>query len=411
MTATPVRPDVSFFPPDLFEEDRDRLRRLVHEIGTSDDQKFILGERTARFEGELRDSLGAADVVACGSGTSALAMVLAAMDVGPGDEVVVPAFGCAPLASSVLAVGARPVFADVDPYLMVADPRDAERRITPRTKALMPAHVFSVMADMPAFRDLAERYGLRLVEDSAVAQGGVLGGVPAGLSGDAGVYSFVQVKVFGMPGEGGAVITRDAELGRRVRMLRNHGQDGTTRFVHHRIGWNSRFDELMAAFQSHRLPGFPARLARRADIAEHYTRAFADLRGHGVLAPPPGRDGRCHYVYTVLAEQRDALQRHLADRGVDSHAYYPRPLPHQPAFAPWARGHDGWPGAEHAAARALSLPVHHLLDDAAVARVVDAVREFALGAPAGHVRDALGTPAGRRPGADAASVTRTSEVS
>ncbi|MFF7196368.1 DegT/DnrJ/EryC1/StrS family aminotransferase [Streptomyces sp. NPDC008079] len=377
-TARGDRPRLPFFPPDLFEADREHLLRVVRETGTGPAQKFILGEHTARFEQALREQLGAADVVACGSGTSALTLVLAAMDVGAGDEVVVPAFGCAPLAGSVVALGATPVFADIDPWTMVVDPDDMERRITPRTKALMPAHMFSVMADMPRLTALARDRGLRLVEDSAVAQGGVQGGVPAGLAGEAGVYSFVQVKTFGTAGEGGAVVTRDAELGRTVRMLRNHGQDGVHRFVHHRIGWNSRFDEVLAAFQLHRLPGLAGRLERRARIAGHYTERFADLAERGVLAPPPGRDGRCYYVYTLQCDRRDALKAHLAERGVDSHVYYPLPLPRQPAFSGFAAPGDSWPAAERAGERILSLPVYPHLSDAQVEYIADAVREFAL---------------------------------
>ncbi|GAA1248197.1 DegT/DnrJ/EryC1/StrS family aminotransferase [Kitasatospora nipponensis] len=368
--------DIPFFPPDLFEDDRQVLLRLLRETGTAASQRFILGEQTARLERELCEQLGAADVVACGSGTTALTLVLAAMEIGPGDEVVVPAFGCAPLASSVLALGARPVFADIDPWTMVVDPRAVERLITERTRALMPAHMFSVMADLPALAALAERYGLRLVEDSAVAQGGVLAGRPAGLWGEAGVYSFVQVKTFGMPGEGGAVVTRDAEIGRTVRMLRNHGQDGRERFRHHRIGWNSRFDELQAAFQLHRLPGLPARLERRARIADYYGERFAPLAQHGVLAPPPGREGRCYYVYTLLADRRDALRDHLAARGIASHAYYPQALPRQEAFRPFARPGDSWPAADRAAERALSIPVYPHLSDRQVERIADAVTEF-----------------------------------
>ncbi|WP_435129291.1 DegT/DnrJ/EryC1/StrS family aminotransferase [Actinacidiphila sp. bgisy144] len=368
-----------FFPPDQFGADSAHLLRLVRETGTGAAQKFILGEQTARFEHVLRERLGAADVVACGSGTSALTLVLAAMGIGAGDEVVVPAFGCAPLASSVVALGAAPVFADIDPWTMVVDPDDVERRITPRTKALMPAHMFSVMADMPRFAALARDRGLRLVEDSAVAQGGVLRGVPAGLSGEAGVYSFVQVKTFGTAGEGGAVVTRDPELGRTVRMLRNHGQDGVHRFVHHRIGWNSRFDEVLAAFQLHRLPGLADRLERRARIAARYTERFADLAVRGVLAPPPGRDGRCFYVYTLQADRRDALRAHLAERGIGSHVYYPLPLPHQPAFSRYAAPGDSWPAALRAGERILSLPIYPQLTDDQVEYIADAVREFAVG--------------------------------
>ena len=367
--------DVSFFARDLFEEDRETLCEIVREIGTGTSARLILGERTARFEDELRTSLGAADVVACSSGTSALTLILTAMGVGAGDEVVVPALGCAPLATTVVNLGATPVFADVDAWTMVVDPDDVERSISPRTKALMPAHMFSIMADMPRLRELATGCGLALLEDSALAQGGVLAGRPAGLWGDAGVYSFVQVKTFGLAGEGGVVVTGDAELGRAVRMLRNHGQDGKTRFLHHRIGMNSRFDEVQAAFALHRLPGLASRLERRAEIADYYTERFASLREHGVLAPPPGRDGRCFYVYTLLADRRDELAEHLAAAGVASHVYYPRMLPEQPAFAPFAAPRS-WPHAELASRRMLSIPVHPRLSDAEVEHVADSVCVF-----------------------------------
>lgn len=314
MTAS-LPPAVPFFPPALFEADRSALIGLVREVGLDPEQRFILGRRTAALEDLMREDLGAADVVACSSGTSALSLVLRAMDVGPGDEVIVPAFGCAPLAASVVDVGATPVFADIRPDTMTMDPDEAERLVTERTKAVMPAHMFSVMADMPRFAELARRHGLRLLEDSAVAQGGVLRGVPAGLWGEAGLYSFVQVKTCGMPGEGGVVVTRDPALGEKVRMLRNHGQYAGQRFVHHAVGLNSRFDEIQAAFQTYRYAGFPARLARRAEIAAYYTERFTPLADRGVAPPPPGPDGRCFYVYTVLAEDREALGAHLAEWG------------------------------------------------------------------------------------------------
>ncbi|MFE1407426.1 DegT/DnrJ/EryC1/StrS family aminotransferase [Streptomyces sp. NPDC058770] len=373
----PVR--VEFFPRKLFEADRKELIGLFREVALAPSQRFILGSRTEEFERVLRDSLGAPDVVLCGSGTSALELVLTAMEVGAGDEVVVPAFGCAPLAAAVVNVGGTPVFADIDPHTMVVDPDDVERRIGPRTVALMPAHMFSVMADMPRFTALARRHGLRLVEDSAVAQGAVLGSTPAGLWGDAGVFSFVQVKSCGMPGEGGAVVTRDSRLAARVRMLRNHGQDGRQRFVHHLVGRNSRFDEVQAAFQLHRFDGFPERLERRAWIADYYTERFAPLAGQGIVPPPAGRDGRCYYVYTLLVEERDALRAHLDRAGVATHVYYPLPLPEQAAFAPYAPVGEQWPRARAAAARALSLPVHHLLSDAEVEHVADSVCAFTAG--------------------------------
>ncbi|MFE0489419.1 DegT/DnrJ/EryC1/StrS family aminotransferase [Streptomyces griseoaurantiacus] len=369
---------IPFFAPDLFEEDREVLLDLVRRTGTVAGQRFILGERTAALEEALRATVDGAEVVTCSSGTSGLTLILTAMGLGPGDEVVVPAYGCAPLGNTVANLGATPVFADIDPVTMVVDPAEVERAITPRTRAVMPAHMFSVMADMPAMREIARRHGVRLVEDSAVAQGGVLHGRPAGTWGEAGVFSFVQVKTFGTAGEGGVVVTHDAELARVVRALRNHGQEGP-RFVHQRVGLNSRFDELQAAFQLHRLPGLAARLERRARIAAHYTERFAPLAERGIVPPPPGRDGRCYYVYSVLAEERDALERHLAAHGVASHVYYPLPLPHQPAFARFAPPGREWPHAWAASRRQLALPVNPHLTDAEVEYVADTVCAFAAG--------------------------------
>ncbi|MEV8069827.1 DegT/DnrJ/EryC1/StrS family aminotransferase [Streptomyces sp. NPDC085995] len=369
---------IPFFAPDLFEEDREVLLDLVRRTGTAGEQKFILGERTAAFERALSETLGGAEVVACSSGTSALTLILTAMGVGPGDEVVVPAYGCAPLGNTVANLGATPVFADIDPVTMVVDPAEVEAAITARTKALLPAHMFSVMADMPRMREIARPHGVRLVEDSAVAQGGVLDGRPAGTWGEAGLFSFVQVKTFGTAGEGGAVVTEDAELARIVRALRNHGQEGQ-RFVHQRVGCNSRFDEVQAAFQLHRLPGFPARLERRARIADYYTERFTPLGERGVVPPPPGRNGRCHYVYSLLADERDALKEHLAAHGVSSHVYYPAPLPHQPAFARFAPPGRQWPHALAASRRQLAIPINPHLTDAQVEHIADTVCAFAAG--------------------------------
>ncbi|MEU8690389.1 DegT/DnrJ/EryC1/StrS family aminotransferase [Streptomyces sp. NPDC048665] len=174
----------------------------------------------ATVEQALRDELGVADVIACSSGTSALTLVLHTMGVDPDDEVVVPAYGCAPSANTVVGLAATPVFADIQPWTMVVDLEQVERAITGRTKAVVPAHMFSVMADTPALRRPARQHEVRLVEDSAVAQGAVQDGRAAGSRGDAGLFSFVQVKTFGTAGEGGAVVADDAALGRLVRSLR-----------------------------------------------------------------------------------------------------------------------------------------------------------------------------------------------
>jgi dTDP-4-amino-4,6-dideoxygalactose transaminase len=366
---------VPFFPPDLFADDADALLKLLHDVGTDPEQRFILGARTAELERAIRDRTGVREVVACSSGTGGLTLAVRALGIGPGDEVIVPAFCCQPVASTVANVGATPVFADIDPWTLVIDPDEVESLITPRTKAIMPAHVFSVMADMPRLTAIARAHGLAVIEDAAVAQGAVLDGRPAGTWGDVGVVSFFQVKAFGTAGEGGLVLTDDPELAAAIRMLRNHGQDGVHRFLHHRIGLNSRFDEVLAAFQLHRLPGLADRLERRARIAERYAERFAGLRGHGILAPPPGRNGRCYYVYALLVDRRDDLRAYLAERGIGTHVYYPVPLPRQPAFDRFAPPGRSWPRAEWAGAHNLAIPIWPHLTDDQVERIADAVCE------------------------------------
>ncbi|MGV9674979.1 DegT/DnrJ/EryC1/StrS family aminotransferase [Nocardia sp. NPDC003482] len=366
---------IPFFPPDLFEPDRGTLLEALFELGTGEQQKFILGDRTAEFEAAIARSTGARYAVACSSGTGGLELCIAALGLGPGDEVIVPAFCCQPVASCVVNAGATPVFVDVDPWTMVLDPDAVEAAITPRTRAIMAAHVFSIMADMPRLQAISRRHGLTLIEDSAVAQGAILDDVPAGRWGDLGVYSFFQVKAMGTAGEGGMVLTGDETLANAVRMHRNHGQDGKTRFLHHVIGQNKRFDEIIAAFQLARLDGFEERLERRARIADYYTDRFAKLSDKGILAPPPGRNGRCYYVYSLLVDRRQDLRAWLTEREIGTHVYYPVPLPEQPAFAAWA-GEGAWPRARSVSDRNLAIPIWPHLSDAQVEYIADSVCEF-----------------------------------
>lgn len=355
---------------------RDLFLQTVREVATDPEQTFVLGRRTAELERRLRHRTGAGDVIACASGTSALCLALRATLLGPGDEVIVPAFGAEPLAGAVLGVGAVPVFADVDPVTMVIDVADAERRLTGRTRAIIPAHTFTTMVDMRAVRELATAHGLVVIEDAAVAQDATLAGRPAGTWGDVGLYSFFPAKPFGMPGEGAVVLSDDPGIARAVRMLRDHGREQEQPFVHHALGYHSGFDEVQAGFQLARLATQDARIARRAQISAYYSEQFAALRGRGLSAPAPDAE-RCHYVYAVQADRRDALARHLAEHGIGSRVYYPLPLPRLPAFAPHvAQQGAGWPGAEQASARHLALPLHPRLDQAQVSRIARAVCAF-----------------------------------
>jgi dTDP-4-amino-4,6-dideoxygalactose transaminase len=216
---------------------------------------------------------------------------------------------------------------------------------------------------------------VKVIEDAAVAQGAVLDGLPAGRWGDVGAFSHFQVKALGTVGEGGVVLTDDEQIGRACRMLRNHGQDGKTRFLHHMLGYNNRMDEIQAEFLLHRIDRFEAWLDRRADIAAYYTGRFEPLRDRGLRPPPSGRDGRCYYVYSVLTDRRDALREHLVAKDVHTHVYYPLPLPSQPAFARYARGRT-FPNAEAAGRQNLALPIWPHLSDAMVEYIADSVCEF-----------------------------------
>ncbi|MEU5694077.1 DegT/DnrJ/EryC1/StrS family aminotransferase [Actinosynnema sp. NPDC020468] len=349
---------IPYLPLDLFGESRTALLDAVRRVGMS--PELVPGPRTAAFEEALRADVGAVDVIACGGG---FPPVLRALGVRAGDEVVVPAFGGAALASACVHLDAVPVFADVDPWTLVVDPVEVDKAVTGRTRVIAAAHVFAVMADMPALRRIAADYEVRLLEDASSAHGGVLGGRPAGTWGDVGMFSFAWSEVCGMPGEGGAVVTSDPGLGRAVRALFAPGGPCA----------GSRFDEVMAAFQLHRMPLWPRLRDRRARIAEYYTGRFSGLTG---VRPAPSAGG-FHAVYAVFAERRDALREHLATRGIGTHVHHPVPLPRHPAFVALATPGRDWPAAERATAHHLALPLHHRLTDAQAEQVADEVCRFA----------------------------------
>jgi dTDP-4-amino-4,6-dideoxygalactose transaminase len=362
-----------FFPLDMFAPHREEILRLVREAGTSN--RFILKDNCARLEEELRRRTGAGDVIACASGTGALQLALKALGIGPGMEVIVQAFCCQPVASAVVNLGATPVFVDVDPRTMVMSPACVEERITERTRAILPAHLFSCMVDMPAIREIARRHDLLVVEDAAVQQGASLHGVPAGRWGHVGAFSFFQIKVLGAIGEGGAVLTDDPDLARACRMLRNHGQDGVTRFRHHLLGYNCRMDEIIAGWLLYRLPALEGELQRRARIGEYYNERFAAL-GEQLVTPPRGREGRCYYIYSLQTERRDEFRAYLESKGIGSHVYYPLPLPRQPAFAAFASPRDRLPNAERASRRNVAIPAYPTLRDSEVEYIADTVVKF-----------------------------------
>jgi dTDP-4-amino-4,6-dideoxygalactose transaminase len=375
---------VPFFPPALFERDRETALAFLWEIGTGAAQEFTLGEAVRALEADIQRETGARHAIGCASGSAALTLALDALGVRPGDEVIVPAFGCQPIAGAVAGLGAVPVFADIDQRTLVIDTAAAAAAVTAATAAIMPVHMFSVMADMPELTVLAHRHGLKIVEDAAVAAGAALGGIPAGRWGDAGVLSFSSFKPLGTCGEGGMVLTGDDEIARKCRLLRDHGRaPGTAGAGAELTGYSSRMDELPARFLMRARTSLADRLERKAEIAGRYSKALAPLEAAGLVSLPPAGPGApgapaegtwCH-VYAVLTHRRDELSEHLAARGVGTHVYYPVPLPAQAAFARYAGG-ARFPHAETVGRTNLALPAHPGVSDQDVAYVVDAIYEF-----------------------------------
>lgn len=345
-----------------------------------DGGRFAGGPLVGRLEEELRAYTGARHAVGVASGTDALMLALKACGVGPGDEVVVPVYTFFASASSVVHVGARPVFVDVDPDTYAASAEAIAERIGPRTRAIMPVHLFAQMADMRAIDAVARRHGVDVVEDSAEGIGMSQDGTAAGCFGRAGVLSFFPTKTLGALGDAGMVLTGDPDVAEACRPLRNHGQvPGERPYTWDRLGHNSRMDDVQAAVLLTRLETLEAEIERRAHLARLYDEGLAAAAPERVRTPrirPPARSRAVHYVYLVEADDRDALVEHLARRGIETEVYYPRPLHLQPCFEALGHAPGDFPIAERAAGRALALPLYPDMSDAQVEEVCDALGAF-----------------------------------
>jgi dTDP-4-amino-4,6-dideoxygalactose transaminase len=337
---------------------------------------FILGPEVEAFERELAASLGARDAVAVGNGTDALFLSLRALGVGPGDEVVTSPLSAAFTALAVVQAGARPVFVDVDPATLNLDASRVGAAVSPRTKALLPVHLYGHPADMDPMLALAGERGLVVVEDACQAHAALYRGRPVGtLAGERGLggLSFYPTKNLGALGDGGAILVNDPVLAARLRQLRNGGQSG--KYRHELAGVNSRLDEIQAAFLRVGLRHLPRWIERRRALAELYVR---ELDGSGVEPLREQPYARAvHHLFVVRHPRRDALARALGERGVGTLVHYPTPLHLQPVFASLGGKPGDLPVAERAASEILSLPLYPELRDEQARRVVDAVREAA----------------------------------
>ena len=336
-----------------------------------DSMHLFLGPNTQAFEREFAAYCGVRECVAVGNGTDALHLALRAAGVGSGDEVVTVAHTFIATAEAIWLVGARPVFVDVDPTTFTLDAAQVEARITPRTKAIVPVHLYGQMAEMQPLMDLAARYGLVVIEDAAEAHGATCGGRRAGSFGHLGCFSFYYSKNLGAYGEAGAVTTSDPELARRVRLLRDHGSE--VRYQHTTFGLNSRMDEMQAAILRVKLPYLDRWNALRQQHAARYAELL--LREESDVQPPQlVTDGsHVYYVYVVRAQDREALRARLAEEEIQTGIHFPVPIHLQPA-ARWLGYVEGdLPHTEQAAREVLSLPMYPELTDEQIARVAEAV--------------------------------------
>jgi len=333
---------------------------------------FVLGEEVARFEEELAAYLGVAHAVGCANGTEAIALALLAAGAGRDDEVILPANTCVPTAAGVRLAGARPRLADVDPDTLTLSAAEAERARTPAARFLLPVHLYGGAADVESLGRLARDEDLTLIEDCAQSHGASVGGRRTGGFGRAAAFSFYPSKNLGAYGDGGAVVTDDPEIARRLRELRQYGW--TRRDFAEREGWNSRLDELQAAILRAKLPYLEPENARRRAVAGRYDEAFAGLPVTRLAQRPGGVSAR--HLYPVRLERRDALRAHLAGRGIETAVHYPIPLHLQPAYAFLGHRRGDFPVSERACETVVSLPLHAALTDEQVDTVIEGVREF-----------------------------------
>ena len=331
---------------------------------------FVLGREVEEFEHAFATYCGVRHAVGVASGTAALHLALRACGVGSGDEVITTPHTFIATAEAISHCGARPVFVDIDPATYNLDAARVEVAITPRTRAILPVHLYGHPAPMERLRAIAQRYGLPLVEDAAQAHGAAYDGRRVGAWGDAACFSFYPGKNLGAYGDGGMVVTGDAEIAARVRLLRDHGR--RAKYAHEVIGYGERLDALQAAVLGVKLHYLDAWNASRRRAAARYRKLLADL---DVVLPPDGtRAHSVYHLFVVRAARRDELLRRLHGAGVGAGVHYPQPLHLQPAYAHLGAGAGCFPHAECAAREVLSLPLYPEITDDQLAAVATALR-------------------------------------
>lgn len=332
---------------------------------------FSAGPFVKAFEDEIAAYLGVKHAIGVNSGTSALHLATHALDIGPGDEVLVPSHTFIATLWGVLYVGATPILCDVDDATGTIDVADARRRVTPRTKAIVPVHLYGQPADMGGVLQLAAEFNLKVIEDNAQAIGARWNNSALGTIGDIGCFSFYPGKNLGAAGEGGLVTTNDADLAARLRSLANHGQ--RERYLHTDIGFNYRMDGLQGVILSHKLKRLDAWTAERRHLAE---RLLAGLAGLPLELPVTRFGDHVWHLFVVRTPRREELRQHLARANIETGLHYPIPCHRQPCLQHLQMDRDSYPRSDRWARELLSLPLFYGMKDAQADRVIGSIHEF-----------------------------------
>ena len=361
---------------------RQQHRALQHRIYAAlrhvfDSSVFVMGPNVRSFEEEMTRFLDVKHAIGVASGTDALNLSLDALGIEPGDEVLVPSFTYAATSAAVCHLGATPVFVDSLPDGFNLDPADAARRITPKTKAIIPVHLYGEAAPMDEIMELARTHDLYIVEDVAQAAGAFWDGRRLGSLGHTGCFSFYPTKNLAACGDAGMVATNDDELAARMRLLRQQADAsviGGEKYTHPAVGYNSRLDEIQAAILRVKLPHLDSWNALRQQHSQRYRRRLKDL---GLVLPEPSRNGSHVYcLYTIRCERRDELRAWLRDHRIGFGAYYPLPLHLQEAYRGLGYQEGDLPNAERLSRECLSIPIYPELTADQVDQVADAIQEF-----------------------------------
>lgn len=372
--TTPSKFTVPFL--DLQAENRsiwDELQQAIDKVASR--AEFILGPAVERFEQAFAAYLGARFCVGLNNGTSALHLALQACDLGPDDEVITTPHTWISTSWAISYVGAKPVFVDIDPVTYNLDPAQVERAVTPRTRAILPVHLYGQACDMDSLTRIAQRHHLLLIEDAAQAHGAFFNQRRLGTLGQIGCFSFYPGKNLGAFGEGGAVVTNDEQLAARIRRLRDHAQDGRHRHVE--IGHNARMEGIQGAVLDVKLRHLDKWNAARASHARRYCERLADVPNIQLPGCPRPESHVWHlFVVLVRGVDRGRLQRQLAERGIATAVHYPTPVPYQPAYAHLGHKPGDFPVAEGVMQRCLSLPLFASLKDEQVDFVAETINNL-----------------------------------